>query len=142
MRPQLFGTLFYANYLTRALALYRSLEAHFVQPFTLVALCMDELAEVILRELDLPHIRILRIGELEARFPELARVKPTRSIGEYSWTCTPALMRYMLAEVGASESVAYLDADLMSPIRSRFLTNGVITTSSFTSIATRRSIVI
>jgi hypothetical protein len=113
MRPQLFGTLFYANYLTRALALYRSLEAHFAQPFTLVALCMDELAEAILRELDLPHIRILRIGELEARFPELARVKPTRSIGEYSWTCTPALMRCMLAEVGAGESVAYLDADLM-----------------------------
>lgn len=113
MRPRLFGTLFYANYLTRALALYRSVEAHFTRPFTLLALCMDDLAEEILCELDLPHVRILRIDELEARFPELARVKPARSIGEYSWTCTPALMRYMLGEVGAGESVAYLDADLM-----------------------------
>jgi hypothetical protein len=113
MRPQLFGTLFYANYLTRALALYRSLAAHFTQPFILVALCMDDLAVDILRELDLPHVRIMRIGELEACFPELARVKPTRSIGEYSWTCTPAFMRALLAEVAAGESVAYLDADLM-----------------------------
>ncbi|HWE72077.1 MAG TPA: putative nucleotide-diphospho-sugar transferase [Stellaceae bacterium] len=113
MRPQLFGTLFYANYLTRALALYRSLEECFMRPFTLLALCMDDLAAAILRELDLPHIRILRIGDLEARFPELARVKPSRSIGEYSWTCTPALLRYLLSEVGTGESVAYLDADLM-----------------------------
>lgn len=113
MRPRLFGTLFYANYLTRALALYRSLEAHVTQPFTLLALCMDDLAAAILSELDLPHIRILRIGELEVRFSELAAVKPTRGIGEYSWTCTPAFMRFMLAEVGAGESVAYLDADLM-----------------------------
>jgi hypothetical protein len=113
MRPLLFGTLFYANYLTRALALYRSLETHFTQPFTLLALCMDDLAVDILRALDLPHLRIVRIGELEARFPELARVKPSRSIGEYSWTCTPALLRYLLSEVGAGDSVAYLDADLM-----------------------------
>jgi hypothetical protein len=113
MRPLLFGTLFYANYLTRALALYRSLEAHFTQPFTLIALCMDDLAVDILRALDLPHLRILRIDELEARFPELVQVKPSRSIGEYSWTCTPALMRYLLAQVGAGDSVVYLDADLM-----------------------------
>jgi hypothetical protein len=113
MRPRLFGTLFYANYLTRALALYHSLEAHFTQPFTLLALCMDDLAVEILRALDLPHIRVLRISELETRFPELAHVKPSRSIGEYSWTCTPAFMRFMLAEVGEGESVAYLDADLM-----------------------------
>jgi Nucleotide-diphospho-sugar transferase len=113
MRPRLFGTLFYANYLTRALALYRSLGTHFAQPFTLLALCMDDLSADILRDLDLPNLRILRIGELEARYPELAVVKPSRSIGEYSWTCTPAFMRFMLTEVGAGEAIAYLDADLM-----------------------------
>lgn len=113
MPPRLFGTLFYANYLTRALVLYRSMAAHFVRPFVLVALCMDDLSAEILGALDLPHVRILRIAELEARYPELAAVKPKRSIGEYSWTCTPALMRFMLEQVEPGESVAYLDADLM-----------------------------
>jgi len=113
MRPRLFGTLFFANYLTRALALYRSLATHFAEPFTLLALCMDELSADILEELNLPNLRILRIGELEACYPELARVKPSRSIGEYSWTCTPALMRFMLTQVGTGASIAYLDADLM-----------------------------
>lgn len=113
MRPRLFGTLFYANYLTRALALYRSLEAHFEAPFTLLMLCMDDLAVEILRELALPHARIMRVAELENRFPELARVKPDRGIGEYSWTCTPALLRFMAAEAAEGEAVAYLDADLM-----------------------------
>src|SRR6185437_12967039 len=113
MRPQLFGTLFYANYLTRALALYGSLAATFTSPFTLLALCMDDLAAEILRELDLPHLRILRVAELEARDPELAQVKASRSIGEYSWTCTPALLRFMLDQVEPGAAVAYLDADLM-----------------------------
>lgn len=113
MRPHLFGTLFYANYLTRALALYRSLEATFVQPFTLLALCMDEASERIVRALALPHLLCVPIGELERHYPALARVKAARSIGEYSWTCTPALMRFMSAQVGAGEAVAYLDADLM-----------------------------
>jgi hypothetical protein len=113
MQPRLFGTLFYANYVTRALTLYRSLEAKFSEPFTLLMLCMDELSAQILGELNLPNARLIRVDEIERGYPDLVRVKPERTIGEYSWTCTPALMRYMLGQVGIGESVAYLDADLM-----------------------------
>jgi hypothetical protein len=113
MRPRLFGTLFYVNYLTRALALYRSLETHFNEPFVLLMVCMDESSKETLQKLSLPHAQVITVSDLEGADPALAQVKSTRSIAEYSWTCTPALMRYMLDRVAPGESVAYLDADLM-----------------------------
>ena len=113
MRPTLFGTLFFANYLTRALVLYRSMEAHFRNDFTLVCLCMDEAAAAIIEELKLPRVSLLRISQLESRDPLLLAVKGDRTIGEYSWTCTPSFMRYLLDGAGAHDAVAYLDAVLM-----------------------------
>jgi len=113
MKPQLFGTLFYANYLIRAMALYRSLEAHFGRDFTLVMLCMDEASIRILERLKLPRARIVPVSELEQRDPDLAAVKATRSVAEYSWTCAPPLLLHLIDQVRPGESVAYLDADLM-----------------------------
>ena len=113
MRPKLFGTLFFANYLTRALALYRSMEAHFRDDFTLVCLCMDDTAAKIIEQLKLPRVSLLTIGELERRDPALPEVKADRTIGEYSWTCTPFFMRYLVDRAGAQGAAAYLDADLM-----------------------------
>jgi hypothetical protein len=112
-RTRLFGTLFYSNYLTRALALYRSLEEHFRTDFTLVMLCMDEAALRIVEQLRLPHVEAMTVAELERHYPELSAVKPERSIAEYSWTCTPFLLRHLLDRTGAGNSVVYLDADLM-----------------------------
>ncbi len=113
MRPKLFGTLFYANYLTRALALYHSMEAHFRADFTLVCLCMDDAAAKIIEQLRLPRVSLLTIDELERRDPALAVVKADRTIGEYSWTSTPIFMRYLLDRAGAQGAAVYLDADLM-----------------------------
>jgi hypothetical protein len=109
----LFGTLFFANYLTRALVLYRSMEAHFRDDFTLVCLCMDEDAATIIEQLKLPRVSLLRISELEDRDRALLTVKSGRTIGEYSWTCTPVFMRYLLDRAGGQGAAAYLDADLM-----------------------------
>jgi hypothetical protein len=112
-RTRLFGTLFYANYLTRALALYRSLERHFAGEFTLVMLCMDEAALRIIEALRLPRAEAVPVGDLERRDAGLRAVKAERSVAEYSWTCAPALLLYLLDQVRADETVAYLDADLM-----------------------------
>jgi len=112
-RARLFGTLFYANYLTRALALYRSLEAHFVGDFTLVMLCMDDAARRAIEQLKLKHVEALPIHDLECTFRELATVKSQRSIAEYSWTATPFLLRWLLGRVTPGEAVVYLDADMM-----------------------------
>jgi len=112
-RARLFGTLFYANYLTRALALYRSLEAHFAGDFTLVMLCMDEAARRVIEQLELPHVEAVPVSDLERTFQELAAVKLQRTIAEYSWTVTPFLLRRLLGRVAPGDSVVYLDADMM-----------------------------
>jgi Nucleotide-diphospho-sugar transferase len=113
VKPRLYGTLFYANYLTRAVALYRSLERHAREDFELVMLCMDDTASRICKQLDLRHARVVSITLLEEYDSELASVKTNRTIGEFSWTCTPALLNYLLDGVGAEESAVYLDADMM-----------------------------
>lgn len=113
MTTRVFGTLFYANYLIRAIALYRSLEVHFRSDFTLVMLCMDDLSVQLLKRLNLPCARVVPVAELERRDPALAAVKQERSIAEYSWTCAPPLLLHLLEQVAPGETVAYLDADLM-----------------------------
>jgi len=112
MRPKLFGTLFFANYLTRALALYRSMDVQFRDDFELVCLCMDEPAAAIIKALKLPRVSLLTLGELEGFDPSLSTVKAERTIGEYSWTCTPSFLRYLVERAGDG-AAAYLDADLM-----------------------------
>src|SRR6185437_2310559 len=99
MKPRLFGTLFYSNYLVRALALHRSLEVHFGTEYLLVMLVMDELSRRTLDSLQLPHVRVFPIEALEVQDPAIRAVKSTRSVAEYSWTCAPALMRSLLTQV-------------------------------------------
>jgi hypothetical protein len=112
-RARLYGTLFYANYLTRAIALYRSLERHCGGEFELVMLCMDAAALRICQQLDLPRARLVSVQQLERRDAELAAVKPLRTIAEYCFTCAPPLLIYLLDQVAPGETVVYLDADLM-----------------------------
>lgn len=113
MSTRLFGTLFYSNYLIRAIALYRSLEAHCQSDFTLIMLCMDDLSVRILQRLRLPSVQIISVAELEREDPALAAVKAERSVAEYSWTCAPSLLLWLLNQTHREATVAYLDADLM-----------------------------
>jgi len=109
----IFCTLFYSNYLTRAMALSQSLLRHCQRDFKLVMLCMDQLAAETCARLGLARARVLPISVLESGDPELAAMKPYRTIGEYCWTCTAPLMLYLLDRVGDGELVVYLDADMM-----------------------------
>jgi hypothetical protein len=108
----LFCTLFDANYLARAIVLYRSLEATHPR-FTLYLFCMDDPSAEYLEGLDLRHARIVRLQELEEFDRDLAAVKESRSRVEYYWTATPAVCLYSLEHEPAAEMVTYLDADLM-----------------------------
>jgi hypothetical protein len=104
-----FCTLFDSNYLLRGLALYRSLMRH-SDAFILHVLCMDDRAYELLCKLQLPGMRLIRRADFED--PELLAVKPTRSIAEYCWTCTPSLPLYVLAHNPNVDLITYLDADL------------------------------
>ena len=103
-----FCTLFDSNYLTRALVMYRSLEKT-GDAFNLYAVCFDDLAYQILVRLELPRLVAIPLHAFES--PQLLGIKGQRTAGEYCWTCTPHVIRYVLDNYRLPD-VTYLDADL------------------------------
>lgn len=101
-------TLFNVNYLDKGLALYESLET-VSKDFILYVLPMDDKCYEILSDLNYPHMELIRLKDFEDE--ELLRVKPTRSFGEYCWTCSSSLIRYVLNTFNP-EYCTYIDADL------------------------------
>jgi hypothetical protein len=110
--PYEFCTLFDVNYLPRGLVLYSSLREH-CEDFRLHLLCMDEETEHVVEQLELPHVRVVPLRELEAGDRGLLETKTDRSPVEYCWTATPAICLYTLESEPAIDSITYLDADLM-----------------------------
>jgi hypothetical protein len=109
--PLHYATYFDRHYVTRGLALYRSL-LHYSPQFILWVLCLDEEAEQILTDLGLAELRLIPLRELEAADPALPATRPTRSTAEYYWTCGPAFLLYLLQREVQIELLTYLDSDL------------------------------
>lgn len=101
-------TLFDSHYLTRGLAMYRSL-VDIGESFHLYIFCFDDEAYEILTEMKLLHITLISLSEFES--PELLSVKSKRNRAEYCWTCTPHVIAYSFENFYLSE-VVYIDADL------------------------------
>ncbi len=104
-----FCTLFDENYLDKGLVLYQSLERVCKDEFYLYILCMSDRCYDILIDLNWERIRPIRLSDFENE--DLLKVKPTRSIGEYCWTCDSSLIKYVL-ETFNPEYCTYLDADM------------------------------
>ena len=103
-----FCTLFHSNYAAKGLTLYRSLKS--VCPkFHLFVFAFDDEAADVMNELSLPEVTVITLAEFEDT--ELKRVKPTRSVAEYCWTCTASTILYCLTHFDI-EHCTYLDADL------------------------------
>lgn len=110
MTTHVYCTYFDRHYLSRGLALYRSLQRY--QPGAeLWVLCLDEEAERTLGVLDALHLRVLSLKWLEEAQPALTAAKATRSRIEYYFTLTPSLIQQVRAQTHA-DRVTYLDADL------------------------------
>jgi hypothetical protein len=105
-----FVTLFDSNYLTRGLAMYRSLLRH-SKSFHLWIICFDQTAFDILSRLELPHISPVSLQQFEDE--KLLKIKSERSPVEYFWTCTPSTCLYVLQNEPHVDMITYLDADLM-----------------------------
>ena len=104
-------TYFDANYLSRGLALWRSLTS--VSPDAqLWVCCLDSAAHAALARLALPGLRLFALADLERHFPDLAAAKPTRSLVEYYFTCTASVVRYVLDASPELAEITYVDADL------------------------------
>lgn len=106
-----FCTYFDRNYLSRGLALYRSLREH-CPDFKLWVLCMDHTAYEILEKLDLPGVHPLSLEKFERNDELLLSAKQNRSRIEYYFTCTPSLPLYILNNWPEVDLITYLDADL------------------------------
>jgi len=101
-------TLFNSLYLSRGLALYRSLEKC-ARNFHLYIFAFDDECYNILKRMELSHATIISLSDFEDE--QLLAVKPTRTVGEYCWTCTPSIILYSIRNYDLS-NCTYLDADL------------------------------
>jgi hypothetical protein len=106
-----FCTYFDQNYLSRGLALYRSLRTQSHNAILFV-LCMDATTFDSLYSLALPGIVPIGLDELEANDTELQGAKTNRSRIEYYFTSTPSLPLYIMEKWAEVELITYLDADL------------------------------
>ncbi len=108
MEINYFCTLFNQTYLTRGLALHASLHRH-CPNFHLFIFPFDQQTLAILTALNLANVTLIPQQNFESA--DLLQVKPTRTLGEYCWTCTPATIQYSI-EHFQLPSCTYLDADL------------------------------
>jgi hypothetical protein len=106
-----YATYFDRHYLTRGLALYRSLARH-SPPFILWILCLDEETHRTLTRLRPENVELVRLADLERADPALLAAKPGRSPVEYYWTCTAPWLLHLLERHPGLDGVTYLDADL------------------------------
>ena len=103
-----FCTLFNSNYAAKGLAMYWSLKK--VCPaFRLFVFAFDDIIADALNRMQFPEVTVVTLNELEDE--ELLQVKPTRSVGEYCWTCTSSTILYCLSHYDI-DHCTYLDADL------------------------------
>ncbi|PZR24367.1 MAG: glycosyl transferase [Citrobacter freundii] len=106
---QYYCTLFNSIYLSRGLAMYRSLEQH-AKDFHLYIFAFDNDCYDTLQQMRLAHATIISLKEFESE--ELLAVKPSRTAGEYCWTCTSSTIWYCL-HTFSLDHCTYIDADLL-----------------------------
>ena len=104
-----FVTLFNNIFLPQGLALHLSMERH-MHNYLLWILCVDDETYNVMKKLDLPNIRLLKLSNLETK--ELLSVKSERSIAEYCWTLSSFAPRYVFEADKSVKRVTYVDADL------------------------------
>ena len=109
--PLHYATYFDRHYLTRGLALYRSLARH-SPPFRLWALCLDDATYGVLTRLRLDGVELISLAELERADPALRDARPTRRLYEYYWTIGPAFLSHLFQRRREIGLLTYLDADL------------------------------
>jgi hypothetical protein len=109
--PLHYATYFDRHYLRRGLALYHSLVRH-SPPFVLWVLCLDEETRRTLEWLQLEHVELIPLADLEREDRGLAARRETRQLFEYYWTCGPAFLLYLFQRESTIQLLTYLDADL------------------------------
>lgn len=103
-----FCTYFDSYYMIKGLGLYLSLE-RVTKDFHLYVMAFDKNCFDKLKQLSFEYMTIELLDDFVT--PELLAVKPTRSRGEYCWTCGPSIIYHFLTKYNL-DSITYLDSDL------------------------------
>ena len=101
-------TLFDSNYLDKGIVLYHSLE-HVSKDFCLYVLAMNDKCFDVLTDLNYPYLKPIRLEDFENE--DLKAAKGNRSRGEYCWTCSSSLIKYLLTTYYL-DYCTYIDADM------------------------------
>lgn len=101
-------TLFNQTYFTRGLAMMESLSSYCAD-IVVTVICFDEETYQTLIALNRAYINPVSLETFESE--ALKKVKITRTLAEYCWTCTPFSIAYVLEHLKV-DSCTYLDADL------------------------------
>jgi hypothetical protein len=104
-----FCTLFDSNYLARGLVTYESLMEATKGTAHLYVFAFDDKCYDVLTKMALPNMTVISLSEFEDE--ELLAIKPTRTRGEYCWTCTSSTIYYVIKKLGKS-NCTYIDADM------------------------------
>jgi hypothetical protein len=104
-----FCTLFDSYYVTKGLALYKSLK-NATNDFHLYVMAFDKDCYDLLTRLSLPHMTVEFVDDFETQ--ELLSVKANRTKAEYCWTCGSSIIYHFIKKYDLPDC-AYLDADLM-----------------------------
>jgi hypothetical protein len=104
-----FCTYFDSEYRRKGYALWESLERR-CPDYHLWVLALDAAVLDGLARLGLPNVSVIAMTSFEDE--ALRAVKPTRSLREYYWTCTPGWMLFVLENAPVGH-VSYVDADIM-----------------------------
>ena len=104
-----FCTLFDSNYLTRGLALYKSLQEN-CRDFHLYVIAFNKDCYDYLISAHFPRMTAISLPEFEDE--ELLKIKSTRSPAEYCWTCTPSIILYCIKRYNLT-SCTYIDSDMI-----------------------------
>jgi hypothetical protein len=103
-----FCTLFNSGYLARGIALYESL-CNVSSNFHLYIFAFDNDCYDFFKSRQYKNITVISLNEFEDE--ELLKVKPSRTAGEYCWTCTSSTLLFCLKKYNI-DHCTYLDADM------------------------------
>jgi hypothetical protein len=104
-----FCTLFDSNYLSRGLVTYESLQTATVGQFHLYVFSFDDKCFEVLTSMKLKNMTVIPLSEFEDK--DLLAIKPSRTQGEYCWTCTSSTILYCLKNFDIPHCT-YIDADM------------------------------
>lgn len=104
-------TLYNSLYLDKGLVLYDSL-VNCCHDFVLYVLCMDDKCYEVLSDLKQCHLIPIRLSDFEKGDIALLEAKTNRPFGEYCWTCSSSLIKYVLCYYN-EPICTYIDADML-----------------------------